>query len=268
MKVTENCEGCGFHKGIANKAKGVKIPIEGVYGKCTRKEGLCDTGRGMAEAPKVIESAEVPAPDEAGEMGPLSATENQRRAELEDVIERNFKAFVETGQALAEIRNSRLYRSTHSTFEGYCKDLWEMCRVHADRLINSASVIDNLKPIGFILPANEAQARPLARLEPDQQRKVWEVIVHEAEGTKTGRVTASLVSRMVARFIGEEIKKKLGKTKGRIAREEVFTEQFRTTFGTFLEEIDRAYHEGWRSTSKEAALKYIDELRAAILREA
>ena len=44
-----------------------------------------------------------------------------RLAELELVIERGQKAFVAVGNALAEIRDQRLYRETHATFEAYCK---------------------------------------------------------------------------------------------------------------------------------------------------
>lgn len=36
---TVDCNGCGFHKGMMNKVKGVKIP--GNSGKCTRPEGIC-----------------------------------------------------------------------------------------------------------------------------------------------------------------------------------------------------------------------------------
>lgn len=38
----KNCTTCDFHKGMSNKAKGVKVP--GEYGKCTRPEGPCKTG--------------------------------------------------------------------------------------------------------------------------------------------------------------------------------------------------------------------------------
>ena len=41
------------------------------------------------------------------------------RHRLELKVER---AFREAGLALAQLRNRRLYRSTHSTFEAYCRD--------------------------------------------------------------------------------------------------------------------------------------------------
>lgn len=38
-------------------------------------------------------------------------------ASCEQRIERGLKTFIDVGQALAEIRDSRLYKGTHETFE-------------------------------------------------------------------------------------------------------------------------------------------------------
>ena len=54
----------------------------------------------------------------------LSATETDRLAELEDVVGRGMRTFVEVGAALCEIRDQRLYRVMHATFEGYCRERW------------------------------------------------------------------------------------------------------------------------------------------------
>lgn len=203
--------------------------------------------------------------EEEVEISPLSAKENKRRAELEEVIERNFKAFVETGRALAEIRESRLYRSTHTTFYGYCKDLWELSESYSTRLIGASAVIENLLPIGKEIPANEAQARPLAKLKPDQQRTLWEEIV-DVSKAKDVKITAALVERIVAKYLGEDTDRKHREIKNRIARAEVFSEEFKSSFAVFLAAVDRARHEKWKSTSREAALKFLDELRAQIMK--
>ena len=78
--------------------------------------------------------------------------------------------------ALAEIRDSRLYREEFETFEGYCRGRWDMSIRHSQRLMLSAGVIESLqtRPIGRI-PANEAQVRPLTQLEtPEAQQEAWE----------------------------------------------------------------------------------------------
>lgn len=75
------------------------------------------------------------------------------------------------GNALLAIRDKRLYREQYGTFEEYCRGRWGLGRAHAYRLIEGASVIANLSPMGDILPTSERQARALTRLEPEQQRE-------------------------------------------------------------------------------------------------
>ena len=117
----------------------------------------------------------------------LTDEEASDRHRLELKVER---AFREAGLALTQLRNRRLYRSTHSTFEAYCRDRFGMQRAYPYRLIDAAMVIDNLSPIGDILPTTESQCRPLARLKPDIQRQAWNEAV-EASGGKVP--TAKLI---------------------------------------------------------------------------
>ena len=100
-------------------------------------------------------------------MTTLTITEAERLQVLEITIERGLQTFVEVGEALAEIRDSRLYRLNYGTFEDYCQDKWGMSRIHAFRMIEASKVAENLLPMGNIVPSNERQIRPLASLEPD-----------------------------------------------------------------------------------------------------
>jgi DNA-binding CsgD family transcriptional regulator len=64
-----------------------------------------------------------------------------------------------------------VYRTTHATFEDYCRDRWQMERRHAYRLIDAAQVVGNVSQGTQIEPpATERQARPLTVLEPEAQR--------------------------------------------------------------------------------------------------
>ncbi len=54
------------------------------------------------------------------------------------------RAFHEAGKALLELRDRRLYRSTHKTFEEYCKDRFGYSRRQPYYLIDAAAVVDNL----------------------------------------------------------------------------------------------------------------------------
>src|SRR5262249_31644179 len=108
----------------------------------------------------------------------LTAPECGRLVELEAVIGRGLKSFAEVGLALKEIRDSRLYRGQHKTFEGYGRRRWGMGRRYANRTIEAAGIVKDLGPNG---PTNEAQARELVPLSPEQRRLVW------AEATTDGQ---------------------------------------------------------------------------------
>ena len=95
-----------------------------------------------------------------------------RLAECEQVIERGLGTFVEVGEALLEIRDSRLYRESHRTFEDYCRERWGMSRVRAHQLIDGADVVALLTTVNTPTPASERVARELAPLadEPETLR--------------------------------------------------------------------------------------------------
>jgi hypothetical protein len=151
----------------------------------------------------------------------LSYEEERDRLHLERKVER---AFYEAGKALRELRDRRLYRSTHPTFEGYCRDRFGFGRRHPYQLIDAATVVDNLiycandcspekmcadsaqNPDGEmcanglqILPTSEYQVRPLVKLEPDRQWEAWQEAVEEAGGkVPSGRIVKDIVERMTA----------------------------------------------------------------------
>ncbi len=147
----------------------------------------------------------------------LTPDEERERLYLERKVER---AFYEAGKALQSLRDRRLYRSTHKTFEEYCRDRFGFERRHPYRLIDAADVVDNLAqmcPIGTqtegepnqnqmcpnglqILPTSERQVRPLTPLEPSQQREVWQQAVETAGGkVPSGRVVKDIVQRIMER---------------------------------------------------------------------
>jgi hypothetical protein len=125
----------------------------------------------------------------------LTITEASLLAECETVIERGMGVFIETGTALTAVRDRRLYRETHGTFEDYCRDRWSLSTTHANRLIESAKVIETIStPIGVEIsasappiPATESQARELAPLldDPEELREVWQRTVERTEGKPT-----------------------------------------------------------------------------------
>ncbi|MBE9053230.1 hypothetical protein IQ243_22950 [Nostocales cyanobacterium LEGE 11386] len=141
----------------------------------------------------------------------LTPEEEHQRLYLERRVER---AFYEAGKALMELRDRRLYRSTHKTFEEYCRDRFGHSRQKSNYLIAAADVYENLTTIccqksGIedltttgtqILPTSEGQVRPITKLDPQEQWEVWQTAVEEA-GSKvpTGRIVKDVVQRIMER---------------------------------------------------------------------
>ena len=105
----------------------------------------------------------------------LTKPESEKLHECEAVIEAGLDSFVEVGNALLAIRDQKLYRKSHKTFESYVKERWSMSQRHAKRLIHSATVVENLKsgPVGP-LPSSESVVRPLTKVEPEKRVEVLE----------------------------------------------------------------------------------------------
>jgi hypothetical protein len=92
--------------------------------------------------------------------------------ELESVISRGLKTFNQVGAALLRIRDMKLYKAEYGTFEDYCRDRWGMSIRRAYQLVDAAMVMENVNNCTQT-PATESQARPLAKLPPEQQADAW-----------------------------------------------------------------------------------------------
>lgn len=141
----------------------------------------------------------------------LTHDEEGDRQRLEMGVE---QAFYQAGKALAELRERRLYRSTHRTFAAYCQDRFGFTRRHSDYLIAGAVVVENLQVMrtipsqnqfnenlktiySRILPSKLEQIKPIASLKPDEQRQVWDKAVATANGkVPSGRVVKGIVEQL------------------------------------------------------------------------
>jgi DNA modification methylase len=104
----------------------------------------------------------------------------------EERIQEGLESFAQVGIALDNVREQRLYRAAgYETWLEYLDRRWGLSRSYAHRLIEAARVIA-LLPIGnivdVVLPTNEAQARPLARLkrDPEAVSEAWQEAVARA----------------------------------------------------------------------------------------
>ncbi|NDJ25923.1 hypothetical protein GS682_30925 [Nostoc sp. B(2019)] len=153
----------------------------------------------------------------AVEVEELTQEEQSDRLHLERQVE---KAFYLAGKALMELRDRKLYRTTHKTFEEYCRERFGFERRYPYRLMESTVVVDNLMEMcpnrtqndlvvdisapdfseGQVLPINEYQLRPLIPLEPEVQREAWQQAVEAAGGkVPSGRIVKDVVQRIIER---------------------------------------------------------------------
>ena len=132
----------------------------------------------------------------------LSVTESAKLENLELVIDGGLKSFIEVGRALMEIREGKLYRVTHMTFEDYCQERWGMSDSYAAKQIDAAATVNEIERTDncrVSIPANEAQVRPLTKLPIEDRASAWKEAVASAPN---GKPTAAIVGHP-ARTVAE-----------------------------------------------------------------
>lgn len=136
---------------------------------------------------------------ELQQQEPVALTVEEAAAlqDYEATIAAGLQTFTAVGTALLAIRDGKLYRAEHKTFEAYCAERWSMSRPRAYQLIEAAAVVQNLSTMVDKLPVTERQARPLTPLDPDTQRQVWQQAVDTAP---EGKITAAHVQATVEQF--------------------------------------------------------------------
>ena len=127
--------------------------------------------------------------------------DQQRLAELEEVIERGAVTFFEVGEALREIQKKDLHRGSHKSFEDYCEDRWGFTARRAYQMIECVVVRENLRTMvrtncPSSLPSNERQIRELAALAAEQQRVVWGKVLKSAGDVKL--ITAKRIKEVAS----------------------------------------------------------------------
>jgi hypothetical protein len=94
-----------------------------------------------------------------------------RLAELESVIARGKRAFIEVGKALAEIKRSRLYLlQRYRSFGDYCAKKWGISSKHGDRFVRAFELATRRIAAGLPAPKNERQARLMLEKESRARR--------------------------------------------------------------------------------------------------
>jgi hypothetical protein len=126
---------------------------------------------------------------------PLSSDELATKADLVAVVDRTIASFIECGTALAEIRDRRLYRDEHPTFEAFVLDRWAISARRARQLMASAAVVASL-PSGTAVPLTERHARELMPLRDHPELMAEAVGI--AEARTGGKITGDAIAAAVA----------------------------------------------------------------------
>ena len=133
----------------------------------------------------------------------LTTSERGLLSSYETVVQQGLDSFVEVGNALAAIRDGRLYRESHQTCEAYCVERWNLSKSRAYQFLRGAEVVERLAECTTVdvMPDNEAQVRPLASLPEEQQAEAWKEAVESAPVDDDGQpqVTAKHVEAAVER---------------------------------------------------------------------
>ena len=145
------------------------------------------------------------------QLATLSADELSTLSAYEGVIRQGLESFVEVGNALARIRDGRLYRAEFKTFEEYCGARWNLSRAYVHRLVAASDVVADICDDGGELlptgnkPETERQARPLVNVPKEERAAVWKEVVETAPRDYDGKVkiTAKHVEQVVAEKIGK-----------------------------------------------------------------
>ena len=129
----------------------------------------------------------------------LTMAERDTLAECEKIVERGQQTFVEVGLALAKIRDRKLYRVGHATFEEYCEKRWNWKRAYAHRMVQAAEAVQGLPPRQSSMVDNPRQAAALAAVPKEKRAEVVE------EAAKAGPVTAKSIEAAAERIQEAEV---------------------------------------------------------------
>lgn len=127
----------------------------------------------------------------------ISGAESLRLTKLEKTIDAGVKQFIAVGEALTEIRETRLYRAEFKSFEAYCQKRWQFTRQRAGQLIEAAEVANSLPKSVKLNFTNPSQLNALASLPKEERAGAAEEII-ETVKKRGKRMTTKDVEAVVS----------------------------------------------------------------------
>jgi hypothetical protein len=154
--------------------------------------------RAVIKAPPMSAVLNMPKYDlEMSGQDDWTKADEERRGYCLKGLERTREAFQEHVTFLFIIREEKLWRKSHDSFQGFCSEELGYDQSYVHKLCGAAEVFRNLLPAPEpaaaisangqlasvqVLPTTESQVRPLKRLEPAEQPVVWSRAVERAGG--------------------------------------------------------------------------------------
>lgn len=134
----------------------------------------------------------------------LTETEINRLNELTEIIRRNRDGAKACYAALQEVRDRKLYRATHATFDGYCREVMRISSGQANRIISADKICKQLTDESGARARKNATGdtknavlsgratSALAEIPPENRATIWDMLEKQGEP-----VTAKAVKKAV-----------------------------------------------------------------------
>lgn len=132
----------------------------------------------------------------------LDSEQQKRCNKLEKTIKSGVSHFVKVGMALAEIRESKLYRDRFKTFEAYCQNKWKFTRMRAHQLIEAADVSNSLPKNVKNNFTNIAQLNALGKAPKEQREELAQQVIENTRARQK-RMTSTDVEAVVMPHVAD-----------------------------------------------------------------
>jgi hypothetical protein len=110
-----------------------------------------------------------------------------------DIISNTKDAAWKAAQAIYELHKDALYKSTHTSFDDFCREILDVSKQRAHQLMNwvkTSTIVDTRIPC-------ESQARTLGQIPENQRKAIYE------EATKDGPASAAKLQDLIDRTLEE-----------------------------------------------------------------
>lgn len=155
--------------------------------------------------------------DTVPELSALDEHEQTTRQELEAIIQEGLDTYLTVGTALYQIREAKLYRSTHLSLKAYLAERFDVGRQRAYQLMEAAQVVnalmaevqgnDDNTDVTIVMPKKESHASALADVPQEQRLQVWDEVRKDEE--RSGKaITAKKISEKAEAITGVPRNKK------------------------------------------------------------